>query len=220
MTPAPLTRGRTLDHVACVYDVLSPLMLFGQEGRMARPCLSYLQDRRIRSVLDIGCGTGTLTIEIARLLAERGGRVMGIDAAAKMIAVARRKAGGTSNVRFEVAAAEALPFPDASFDWVLSTFFFHHVDYELKMLSLNEAFRVLKPEGVFVIMDVDTPTNVFGKICAWAGYYLFNQEEIRENIEGKLRLAMEQSCFRHYEKTAHHQGYISTFNLRKPGDVR
>lgn len=215
MTPVPLTRGRTLNHVAAVYDVLSPLMLFGQEKRMSRPCLAYLQNRRICSVLDIGCGTGTLTIEIARLLAKRGGRVNGIDAASKMIDVASRKALGLSNVRFDTATAETLPFPDASFDQILSTFFFHHIDLELKVRALDEAFRVLKPGGIFIIIDVDTPTNLFGKICAWSGYYLFQQEEIRENIEGKLHLAIEQSRFGSFEMLSHHQGYITVFKLTK-----
>ena len=128
MTTTTLTRGRTLDHVAGIYDILSPLMLFGQEGRLSRPCVRYLQNQRIRSVLDIGCGTGTLSIEIGRILAKRGGWVNGIDAAPKMIDVASRKASAIANVLFDVAAAESLPFPDGRFDHALSTFFFHHID--------------------------------------------------------------------------------------------
>ena len=215
MTIAALTRGRTLDHVADVYDALSPLMLLGQEARMSRCCLSPLKDERISSVLDIGCGTGTLTVEIARLLASRGGRVSGVDAAPKMIRVALHKARGLANAYFDVAAAEALPFFDASFDYVLSTFFFHHIDFDLKVRALDEAFRVLRPGGLCIIVDVDVPTNFFGKICAWAGYHLFQQEEIRENIEGKLRSAMECSRFGAFEKVSHHQGYISVFKLIK-----
>ncbi len=215
MTAIIRTRGRTLNHVAAVYDALSPLMLFGQEKQISRACLKFLQDPRILSVLDIGCGTGTLTIEVARLLATRGGQVVGIDAASKMIDIACRKARGLSNVRFDVAVAEALPFPDVSFDQVLSTFFFHHIDLELKIQALNEVFRVLKPGGFCVMIDVDIPTNIFGTICAWAGYYLFQQEEIQENIEGKLRVAIQRSHFRFFEVMSHHQGYISVFKLSK-----
>ncbi|MBF0594238.1 MAG: class I SAM-dependent methyltransferase [Candidatus Omnitrophica bacterium] len=219
MIGSPLTRGRTLDHVAGVYDALSPLMLFGQERAMSRPCFKFLEDQRIRSVLDIGCGTGTLTIEIGHLLAARSGRVSGVDAAPKMIDAAAVKARGLSNVYFDVAAAEALPYADASFDHALSTFFFHHIDFELKLRALNEAYRVLKPGGFLVIIDVDVPTNMFGRLCAWAGYFLFQQEEIRENIEGKLRLAMEVSRFDSFEAVSHHQGYISVFKLTKGVEV-
>ncbi len=210
-----LTRGRTLDHVAAVYDTLSPLMLFGQEARMSRVCLEFVTLPGVSSVLDLGCGTGTLTIEIGRLLAERSGRVSGVDAASKMIDVAVRKAAMLANVYFDVAAAEALPFLEASFDHVVSTFFFHHIDLELKVRALDEAFRVLKPGGSLVIIDVDIPTNMFGRLCAWAGYFLFQQEEIRENIEGKLRLAMEQSRFGSYAVIAQFQGYITVFTLTK-----
>lgn len=213
--PSVITRGRTLDHVAAVYDQLSPLMLFGQEARMSRPCLDFLRSSRVSSVLDLGCGTGTLTLEIGRILAERGGRVSGVDAAPKMIEVAVRKAAGLANVYFDVAAAETLPFFDASFDHVVSTFFFHHIDMGLKVRALDEVFRVLRPDGSCVIIDVDVPTNIFGKVCAWSGYYLFQQDEIRENINGKLRVAMEQSRFKSFEITAHYQGYITVFKLTK-----
>ncbi|MBF0331579.1 MAG: class I SAM-dependent methyltransferase [Candidatus Omnitrophica bacterium] len=215
MIAPSLTRGRTLDHVAAVYDTLSPLMLFGQEARMSRQCLEFVKAPGILSVLDIGCGTGTLTVEIGRLLSEKSGRVSGVDAAPKMVEVAVKKAAGCTNVYFDVAAAEELPFLDASFDYALSTFFFHHIDLELKVRALDEAFRVLRPGGSLVIIDVDIPTNIFGKACAWAGYILFQQEEIRENIEGKLRRAMERSRFGSFEAMAHYQGYITVFKLTK-----
>jgi len=62
---------------------------------------------------------------------------------------------------------------------------------------------------------VDVPTNLFGKICAWVGYYLFQQEEIRENIEGKLQEAFKCSRFGSWERISSHQGYISVFRLIK-----
>ena len=182
---------------------------------MSRICLNTLQDENIDTVLDIGCGTGTLTVEIGRLLASRGGRVSGVDAASKMIDVAIGKARGMANVYFDVAAAESLPFFDDSFDHAVSTFFFHHIDMELKVRALDEAYRVLRPGRALMIIDVDVPTNVFGRVCAWAGYFLFQQEEIRENIEGKLRRAMELSRFRGFEPVAHYQGYIMVFKLTK-----
>ena len=212
-----ITSGRTLDHVAHVYDLLSPLMLFGQEERMSRVCLAWIEPSRIRRVLDVGCGTGTLTIAMARKIAHReGSLVVGIDAAPKMIDVARCKSAGLfGNLKFDAGVAEELPYGTETFDLAVSTFFFHHINFDLKVKALNELWRVIKKDAEVVIIDVDTPTNFFGKICAWAGYYLFQQEEIRENIEGRLQEAFVCSHFGSWERLSSHQGYISVFRLIK-----
>jgi ubiquinone/menaquinone biosynthesis C-methylase UbiE len=213
--PASLkTRGRTLDHAASVYDLLAPVMTLGLEGRYRKRAIELLQLRGDEKVLDIGCGTGILTRQLAKVLdGSIDEQAIGIDAAAKMIAVAQRKAAGLANLRFETALAEKLPFADASFDAAVSTFFYHHIDRDLKNSSLAELRRVLKPGGRAVIVDVDTPSNLFGKLCAWSGYWLFRQEEIRENIEGQLVEALNGAGFSLVQKVSHHAGHISIFYL-------
>ncbi|HNS81383.1 MAG TPA: methyltransferase domain-containing protein [Kiritimatiellia bacterium] len=208
------TSGRTLDHAAAVYDVLSPLMTFGLERKYRKAAIQLLELAGSEAVLDVGCGTGTLTLEIASALG-RNGRAAGVDAAPKMIAVAEKKSRAAPNVGFSAALAENLPFPDESFDRAVSTFFFHHVNYGLKVRSLNEMHRVLKPAGAAVIVDVDVPSNLWGRICAWSGFVLFQQDEIRENIRGRLREALAASAFDRWEQVSHHSGYISIFKLWK-----
>lgn len=211
------TRGRTLSHVANLYDILSPLMTFYQEKRLSLKAIKLMSLRKGNRVLDIGCGTGTVTLDIARQLDHLGGgaKVIGIDAAAKMIEKAQDKLDGHSNVDFVVAAAENLDYPDNSFDSIISTFFFHHIDYTLKCQTLTNIYRILKEGGKAIIVDVDVPSNCFGKFCAWAGYYLFRQNEIKENIEAKLRKAIESTAFKNYKIISHHLGYISIFELVK-----
>jgi ubiquinone/menaquinone biosynthesis C-methylase UbiE len=210
------TRGRTLDYAAGVYDVLSPLMTFGQEKRIGKIAVELLDLKGHEKIIDIGCGTGSLTIDIAgKLSPAKGGQIIGIDAAAKMIAMAQKKASGIGQAQFCISAAEHLEYPDETFDCAISTFFFHHIDFELKLQALNEIWRTLKNNGKVVIVDVDTPTNIFGKICAWSGYVLFQQHEIKENIEGKLRDAIVQSKFRQFELISSHMGYVSIFALQK-----
>ena len=213
--PASLkTRGRTLDHAASVYDLLAPVMTLGLEGRYRKKAIELLQLRGYEKVLDIGCGTGILTRQLAKVLdGSIDEQAIGIDAAANMIAVAKRKAAGLANLRFETALAEKLPFADTSFDAAVSTFFYHHIDRDLKNASLAELRRVLKPGGRAVIVDVDTPSHLFGKLCAWSGYWLFRQEEIRENIEGQLVEALNGARFSLVRKVSHHAGHISIFYL-------
>ena len=210
-SPAPQTRGRTLDHAAAVYDVLAPLMTLGQEGRYRKLAMRLLDLKGGEQVLDVGCGTGVLTRMIAKRLSAPGACAVGIDAAPKMIDVARRKAGGLPHLRFDVGVAEKLAYGDASFDCALSTFFFHHIDAELKRRSLAELLRVLKPGCCLVIVDVDVPSTWFGKLCAWSGYWLFKQEEIRENIRGELRRALADVPFREVSRVAHYSGYVTVF---------
>jgi ubiquinone/menaquinone biosynthesis C-methylase UbiE len=218
---AEKTAGITLDHAAVVYDWLSPMMTLGSEHRSNRRAIEKLElqalvenagEQQLR-VLDLGCGTGTLTRMIADKLPATS-EVIGIDAAEKMIEVANRKKGPRDNLLFEAALAEELPFEDESFDRAVSTFFFHHIHKELKAKVLQEMWRVLRPGGLAIIVDVDVPYNAFGKLCAWSGYRLFNQPEILENIEGKLREELENSNFES-RIDSRYGGNISLFILKK-----
>ena len=212
------TAGITLDHAAPVYDWLAPLMTLGSEHRLHRQVVARLALDRPAAVLDVGCGTGALTRQIYDALpADSPRRVCGVDAAEAMIAVAGRKAGPRPGLEFVPALAEELPFPGGSFDRVLSTFFFHHLNYGLKIRSLAEIWRVLRPGGQAAILDVDIPYSLFGKLCAWSGYWLFHQDEIAENIRGRLREALEASPWRgRWQIASRHSGYLSLFTMVKP----
>lgn len=130
------TRGRTLDHAAFVYDIFEPVLFLGKQAEYDKHIVSLLKSRGSDRILDLGCGTGVLTRMIAdRLNADEGGEAIGIDAAAKMISVARKKRS-TVNCRFEAMAAESLSFEDAYFDSVVSSLFFHHVPLNLKEKAL------------------------------------------------------------------------------------
>ena len=212
------TAGITLDHAAPLYDWLAPLMTLGAEHRLHRRVVARLALDRPAAVLDVGCGTGTLTRQIFDALpADAPRRVCGVDAAEAMIAVAVKKAGDRPGLEFAAALAEELPYSGATFDRVLSTFFFHHLNFDLKVKSLAEIWRVLRPGGQAAILDVDIPYSLFGKVCAWSGYWLFHQAEIAENIQGKLRAALDESPWRGRWKIAsRHSGYLSLFTMVKP----
>lgn len=105
-----------------------------------------------RRVLDLGTGTGNLTL---RCLA-RGADVVGLDPSEGMLAKAREKAAGLGRIAFAQAAEPFLsvPFPEASFDAVASTYAFHHVPHSRQPDSVREMFRVLRPGGVWVLGDL------------------------------------------------------------------
>lgn len=105
------------------------------------------------AVLDVGCGTGTLALEVARRVG-RAGRVAGIDPGTEQIARARAKAARRHlPIDFQIGVIEQLAFPDQTFDVVLSTLMMHHLPASLKRQGLAEIARVLKPEGRLIIAD-------------------------------------------------------------------
>lgn len=209
------TDGITLDHAAPVYDLIAPLMTLGLERRFHRIVIKLLALKGDEHILDIGCGTGTLTRDMATALSDKQASLCtGLDAAEKMIEVAQKKAAHIPNIHFDAAIAEHLPYDNESFDYAVSTFFFHHIHFELKKQVLSETARILKPGGRFIIVDVDIPTTFFGTLCARSGHWLFQQNEIAENIEGRLREAFDACAFS-WKAISHHSGYITVFELKK-----
>lgn len=105
------------------------------------------------NVLDCGCGPGTITLGLARLVAP--GLVVGIDQSVGQceIGTAHASAEGMENLRFQAASIYALPFPDAHFDAVWSHALFEHIAEPVQ--AAQEIFRVLRPGGVVGLRSPD-----------------------------------------------------------------
>jgi ubiquinone/menaquinone biosynthesis C-methylase UbiE len=126
-----------------------------RELRKRTADLAQIQSGEI--VLDVGCGTGTLALEVSRRVGARG-RVVGIDPGENQIARARGKATQRNlPIEFQIGVIEHLDFPDQTFDVVLSTIMMHHLSDTLKRQGLTEIARVLKPGGRLVIADFKRP---------------------------------------------------------------
>jgi ubiquinone/menaquinone biosynthesis C-methylase UbiE len=111
------------------------------------------------SVLDVGCGTGSLAIAAKRHVSSTG-TVHGIDASPAMIKHAIKKAQRRGiNVEFKQALTQALPFPDAQFDLVLSTVMLHHLPRLARQQCAGEIRRVLKPSGRVLVVDFAAPSH-------------------------------------------------------------
>ena len=136
--------------------LLDTVWFRGQGRELRRRAIGLARIQSGEQVLDVGCGTGTLALEAARRVGSAG-RVVGIDPGTEQIARARAKAARRHApnvpIEFQVGVIEQLPFPDQTFDVVLSTLMMHHLPESVKRQGLMEIARVLKPGGRLVIAD-------------------------------------------------------------------
>lgn len=150
----PKTRGRLI-RWASSYDTFNRALFLGREQSFREMTADLAQVKPGDKVLDVGCGTGNLTM-VAKVRAGPQGEVHGIDAAPEMIEEASRKAGLKGlDIDYQIGLIEDIPFPDDYFDAVLSSLMFHHLPVDLKRAGFAEITRVLKPGGRFVVVDFE-----------------------------------------------------------------
>ena len=130
-----------------------------------------------------------------------GTQVVGIDPDLKALARAQRKAGREAlSVRLDSGFAEELPYPDASFDRVLSAFMFHHLGPEEQVASLGEVRRVLKPGGSLHLLDFG------GEQVRSDGFIArlhHRSERLRDNFGDRIPTLMREAGFADPTEVAH-----------------
>lgn len=129
-----------------VYDDFFVPALFQQWGKVVADAAGTKPGER---VLDVACGTGVLACAAAERVGMHGA-VVGLDPNEEMLVVARRK---SARVEWKIGRAESLPFPDASFDRVVSQFGF--MFFEDRPAALREMTRVLRPGGRLALAVCD-----------------------------------------------------------------
>ena len=152
------------DNIAPDYDKLNHILSLNiDKGWRKRAVCEIADVRQKLSVLDVACGTGDFTIEIAKKVTE-GSKIVGIDLSEGMMKVGREKiADAGVDATLEYGDCEALDYPENSFDRISVGFGvrnFEHLD-----LGLKEMCRVLKPGGKLVILELSVPSNPIIRWC-------------------------------------------------------
>ena len=172
-------------------------------------------------VLDLACGTGTLTVWIKQ--SHPAVTVTGLDGDPNILALAERKAKqAETDISFVHALSTELPYPDAHFDRVVSSLFFHHLDWVNKTRTAREIYRVLKLGGKIHIADWGRAANPFMRCLFLAIQTLDGFANTQDNVEGKLLELFDRAGFSEVALGASFStmfGTLSLYSAAKQTDV-
>jgi demethylmenaquinone methyltransferase/2-methoxy-6-polyprenyl-1,4-benzoquinol methylase len=203
------------DTISTNYDGLNRVISFGIDVKWRKKVIKMVSATNPESVLDIATGTGDLAISLAKTGAKR---IVGLDLSEGMLAVGRKKIDQeelTGKIEMIQGDSEALPFEDNSFDAI--TVAFGVRNFENLEKGLSEILRVLKPGGIFVILETSVPTKFPFK----QGYHFYTKNLLP--LIGKL-FSKDKVAYSYLSESAAAFPYGEKLNniLRKIGfiDVR
>lgn len=182
--------AKTFDYMAKRYD-RSVKKKFGLEFYSLAAKLSGLKEGD--KVLDAGCGTGTLALMLKKQVGNNG-FVAGIDMSSGMLEQAKIKSDKENlHIDFRVASIEKIPFSDNFFNVVTSTWVIHQLSLSLKKKGFKEIFRVLRPGGCFLLVDLHRITNPLRAFFNLPFYWW--SEGYKIHVWGKLPDLLSETGF-------------------------
>ena len=149
------------DTISKEYDSLNRVISFGIDVKWRKKVVAIVAQHQPQNILDIATGTGDLAISLAKTSAKD---IIGLDISEGMLEVGKQKISQkqlNSKIKMVVGDSENLPFEDNTFDAI--TVAFGVRNFEHLEIGLAEIYRVLKPKGVFVILETSVPTKTVYK---------------------------------------------------------
>lgn len=167
------------------------IRLFMREAKFKNRLIQIADIEPNAKVLDLGCGTATLTLMVKKLFP--GAEVYGIDGDEKILEIAGKKAAKAKiDIRLDEGMAFELPYEDGFFDRVLSSLVIHHLSADDKKRAFQEVQRVLRPNGELHIVDFGKPKTAYAGLVSKV---LSHLESAVDNYEGLLTSLMQEAGF-------------------------
>lgn len=204
--------AQMFDTISGNYDGLNRVISFGIDIQWRKKVLQLVADKNPKTVLDIATGTGDLAILMTKTSAEK---IIGLDISAGMLEVGRNKIKAkklSDKIEMILADSENMPFEDNTFDAI--TVAFGVRNFENLEKGLTEILRVLKPNGIFVILETSVPDKTPYK----QGYTFYSKNILP--LIGKL-FSKDDSAYQYLSESASVFPYGEALNniLRKIGFI-
>jgi ubiquinone/menaquinone biosynthesis C-methylase UbiE len=164
---------------------------------MRRGLLAQMGDLNNKKILDVGSGTGTMSILIKQAFPVA--EVVGLDGDPQILEIASSKARSLGlDIQFDQGMSFDLPYPRESFDVVLTSMMLHHLTKDDKESTAREMYRVLRPGGQLFGADFGEPRSRFGKTLR---PFMRRFERVAENVDGFLPVMFTGAGFTSYKET-------------------
>jgi len=204
--------AKMFDTISNEYDDLNRVISFGIDIKWRKKVVQIISKKEPTNILDIATGTGDLAINLTQTNATQ---IIGLDISEGMLDVGRKKIAKkqlNNTIDMIVGDSENLPFDDNSFDAI--TVAFGVRNFENLEIGLAEILRVLKPKGIFVVLETSVPVKFPFK----QGYYIYTKALLP--LIGRL-FSKDKSAYRYLSESASKFPYGQAFNniLNKTGFI-
>ena len=203
---------KMFDTISGDYDGLNRVISFGIDVKWRKKVVKIVKESNPDTILDIATGTGDLAINLAKTNATK---IVGLDISSGMLEIGKekiKKKALESKIEMILGDSENMPFEDSSFDAI--TVAFGVRNFETLENGLKEIYRVLKPNGVFVILETSIPSKSFYKL----GYKFYTKNILP--LIGKV-FSKDRSAYKYLCESASVFPYGEELNniLRKIGFI-
>lgn len=149
--------AKMFDNISENYDGLNRVISLGIDMKWRKKVVALVAEKKPKTILDIATGTGDLVIMMSNTSAKK---IIGLDISAGMLEVGKQKIEAkklTEKIEMVLGDSENMPYPDNYFDAITVSFGIRN--FETLEKGLAEIYRVLKPNGIFVILETSVPTK-------------------------------------------------------------